>query len=247
MLVKDFVKEIKADRIILGDIEKPIKKVATCMVITPEVFNKIREWGADIIVTHEPTFLNGNDECDLPFYTAKKQMIEESGMVVCRWHDAAHFGKEDLVHKTFVQRLGLEGEFDGKFLLELKDLHSPLEIAKQIRKKFNIKQPRIVGCRDGQVQKIGLCLGARGSEPFHDMISNDIDLLIAGELSEWHCAEPVRDMAQMGMQKSIIILGHAASEMDAMDDFAKYINNTFLKDGITAKYFECGEIYSYID
>ena len=44
MLVKDFVKEIKADRIILGDIEKPIKKVATCMVITPEVFNKIREY-----------------------------------------------------------------------------------------------------------------------------------------------------------------------------------------------------------
>ena len=87
----------------------------------------------------------------------------------------------------------------------------------------------------------------RAYEPFHDMISNDIDLLIAGELSEWHCAEPVRDMAQMGMQKSIIILGHAASEMDAMDDFAKYINNTFLKDGITAKYFECGEIYSYID
>ncbi len=247
MLAKEFAKDINADKIVLGDGEKVVKKVAVCMVITPEVFYDIKEWGADIIVTHEPTFLHNNDVCDFPFYLEKKKMIEESGIVVCRWHDAAHFGAVDLVHKTFVDRIGLEGQFDGKFLFELKNPLSPLEIAKQIREMFNIKQPRIVGQRDGDVQKIGLCLGARGDQAYFDMLSNDIDLIVTGELCEWHNAEPVRDMAQMGMQKSLIILGHASSEKDSMDDFTNYINSAFKDKKIVAKYFDCGELYSYID
>lgn len=247
MLAKEFAKEISADRIVLGDPLKEVEKVAVCMVITPHVFRDIKEWGADLIVTHEPTFLHGNDQCDFPFYLEKKKMIEQSEMVVCRWHDASHFGEVDLVHKTFVERIGIDGEFDNKFLFKLHTPISPLALAKQIREKFDIKQPRIVGARDGDVEKIGLCLGARGDKAYFDMLSNDIDLIVAGELCEWHNAEPIRDMAQMGMQKSLIILGHAASEKDAMDDFAIYLNQNFNNKGITAKYFDCGEIYSYID
>lgn len=235
----------KSDKIVMGDRLKEIKKVAVCMVITPFVIAEAKRQSADMIITHEPTFMHGNDQCDIPFYEKKRQLINETGAVVMRWHDSTHFGDIDLVSKSLVDRLGLDGDFDGKLTFELKEAVTPLELAKKIGHVLNIKHPRIVGKRDGSAKKIGLYLGARGDKLYHDMLENDIDVAVSGELCEWHAAEPVRDMAQIGMQKSIIILGHAGSEKEAMRDLADSINSRF-KD-VNAFYIESGELYSYVD
>ena len=50
------------DRIITDNAEREVEKVATCMVITPDVLRAAAEWGAHLIVTHEPTY--GNDAED---------------------------------------------------------------------------------------------------------------------------------------------------------------------------------------
>lgn len=233
------------DKIIMGDREKEVEKIAVCMVITPFVIAEAKRQGADMIITHEPTFLHGNEECELPFYEKKRRLLRETGAVVMRWHDSTHFSDVDLVSKALVDRLGLKGDFDGNMTFCLNNAITPSELAKIIGEVLNVKHPRIVGRLDGAVKKIGLYLGARGDKPYHDMLQNDIEVAVSGELSEWHAAEPVRDMAQMGMQKSIIILGHAASEKEAMRDLAVNLNSRF--DDIDAFYIECGELYSYID
>lgn len=237
----------RADKIVVGDGEKEVEKIVVCMVITPFVISEAKRQGADMIITHEPTFLHGDDECDLPFYEKKRQLLAELGVTVMRWHDSTHYGGVDLVSKSLVDRLGLAGDFDGNMTLCLENPITPSELAKRIGEALNIKHPRIVGRLDGLVKKIGLYLGARGDKPYHDMLQNDIELAVSGELSEWHAAEAVRDMAQMGMQKSIIILGHAGSEKEAMRDLADDINLRFACDGLKAFYIDCGELYSYID
>ena len=90
--------------------------------------------------------------------------------------------------------------------------------AADIRDKINLKHPRIVGRRDGIVKKMSIQLGARGSTPYFEMLENDVDLALCGEFCEWSDAEPIRDMAQIGMQKTVIVLGHAGSEKDAMEE-----------------------------
>ena len=119
-----------------------------------------------------------------------------------------------------------------------------MEIAVEIRKKLNIKQPRIVGCREGKVKRMVLALGSRGKEVYREFCEGDCELIVGGELCEWRDCETVRDLAQMGAQKTVIILGHAGSERDGMEVLAERINGKY--DGAEAKYFECEELYSYI-
>ena len=241
-------KTVERDRIFFGRQDKEVGKVATCMVITPDVLREVVAWGADIIVTHEPTFLTDKEDVqEYPPYAFKRAVLEREDIAVCRWHDSAHHGDTDYVSAALIKRMNWKGTFDGKLTFIFDDPVTPLQIAKDIREKMDIKQPRIVGRTDGEVKKITLQLGMRGSAPYLDMLKNDVDLALCGENCEWSDCEPIRDMAQIGMQKSIIILGHAASERDVMYDLALYINSYFKVDGIKARYFDCGELYSYID
>lgn len=236
------------DRILFGRPEKEVRKVATCMVITPVVLQEAVAWGADLIVTHEPTFLTDKEDVQgYPPYEFKREMLEREDITVCRWHDSPHYGNVDYVSNALIKRMNWKGSFDGKFEFVFDEPITPLQIAKDIREKLGINQPRIVGRRDGEVKKMSIQLGMRGSDPYLGMLKNDVDLALCGENCEWHDCEPIRDMAQIGMQKSIIILGHAGSERGVMDDLASYINSSFEEYGIEARYFDCGELYSYID
>ena len=236
------------DRIYMGDGEREVTRVATCMVITPSVLRAALEWGAEMIINHEPSFRGDSEEyIDAAPYRYKRELLEQSKTVVLRWHDSPHYGDIDYVSLALIKRMNWEGEFDGKFVFTLRTPKTPLEIAKDIRAGFGIREPRIIGCRDGEVRKIGIQLGQRAMSVFTDMLHNDIDLTVAGELCEWYCGEPIRDMAELGIQKSIIVLGHAGSEKDAMADLADRINAEMGENGIISAYFDCGELYSYID
>lgn len=249
IMLKDFIDKDKSlciDRIFIGNEDKDVEKVATCMVITPDVLRAVVKWGADIIVTHEPTFHRDNEEIwDFPPYAFKLELLEKYDIPVCRWHDSPHYGKTDYVSASFIKKMNWKGTFDGKFTFVFDTPVTPLEVAEDIREKMNIRQPRIAGRRDGEVKKISIQLGQRGPKPYLAMLENDVNLIIGGEVCEWESVEPIRDMAQVGMQKTAIVLGHAASERYVMQDLADYINHSI--DGVLAKYFECGDIYSYIE
>ena len=38
-----------------GDPERELKKVAVCCIATPDVIRQAAAWGADLLITHEPT------------------------------------------------------------------------------------------------------------------------------------------------------------------------------------------------
>lgn len=245
---EDFIKHAgdnTVDTLKAGDPQKEVKKIGTCLTATPEVLKQAKEWGVDLLITHEPTYYNHRDEIDDSKLTARKiKLVEDSGVALYRYHDSMHARGIDEIGEGFLVKMQWEGEFDGKMGFVLKEPKTPLEIAQEIREHLDLKQPRLVGCREGKVRKIILALGSRRMDVYRDFAEGDYDVIIGGEMCEWRDCEPVRDLAQMGEQKTVIILGHAGSERDGMEVLAERINGKY--DGAEAKYFDCGELYTYI-
>ncbi len=239
-------KDSTVDTLKIGNADKNVKKIAVCFIATPDVIKQAGLWGADLLITHEPSFYNHHDNIEDVIPTKQKlQLLEESNMTVYRYHDSMHFNGEDLIDKAFLEKLGWAGYHNEENGFLLTNEKSPIELVREIQDVLDIRHTKIIGRRDGKVKKIYLALGARGSKPYTKFRENDYHVIIAGELCEWYDCEPIRDMAQMGYQKTIIILGHVGSEREGMKTLAKNIDGRY--DNAEAKYFECEELYTYVD
>ena len=77
--LQDFIYKDKRnciDHIFTGREDKEVSRAATCMVITPDVLRAAAAWGADIIVTHEPTFHNDNEDIgNFAPYAFKRELL----------------------------------------------------------------------------------------------------------------------------------------------------------------------------
>ena len=54
-----------------------------------------------------------------------------------------------------------------------------------------------------------------------------VELLIAGEASEWETVEYVRDASAQGRHKALILLGHEVSEEPGMEKCAEDLRSVF--------------------
>ena len=230
----------------IGNPECEVKKIATTLTATPDIIRAAGEWGADLLIVHEPTFYNAEDSFDENnrLSIKKKDLIEKYGLTIYRYHDSQHGAGVDLVNLDFIDKMGWEGEFDNGLYFVSKEPMAVRDIVEDIKKNIGITHPRIVGKADGKVTKIKLNTGHRTGNSYREFVERqDLELVISGELCEWSDGEPVRDAAQFGEQKTILILGHAGSEKSAMEALAHTIDKKY--DGAEAKYFDCGELYTY--
>lgn len=228
-----------------GSDEKEVRRVAFCFTATADVIKAAHEWGADVLITHEPTYADHYDNfTDHPVTKAKRDLLESTGMTVYRWHDHPHAAVPDVIHMGFLERTGLKGTLDGRFFI-LDESMTARDIAEQTEKTAGIKHARIIGAADKPAKKIAMCLGACGDMVFDLVKNSDCETVIAGEICEWREGCFVRDAAQLGFNKSIILLGHCGSERDGMR-YLTDVWNTLCPD-IPGKYFETGEVYSYTE
>ena len=227
-----------------GDPEKEVAKIGVCFAATPNVLRAAADWGADLLITHEPTFHDHLDsEPSTPLYREKKALAASTGMAIYRYHDSMHFRDEDLVNRAFLRRVGWKGAFDGHTRFTLDVPKSPVELAENVRDGLGHPCVRLAGRQDGQVRSILLLLGACGEQPYVDFIEADAELAIGGETCEWYGCEPTRDAAELGRQKTVLLLGHAASEKFAMEALADEIDGKY---GVPARCFDCGDLFTYI-
>lgn len=243
--------ENRSDIPIFGDMERDVKKIAVCLIATPDVLRKAYEMGAEFILTHEPTFHDvikrfKDEETFKKDSTAnkKRELIEKFDMPIYRFHDYSHFTDVDKIHFGFVKKLGLKGEFDGKRKLVLDTPLTITELEEEISKKLNLKHVRFIGKRDKMVKTVSLCCGSWGEKTLYEELNrNGIDCVICGEICEWSILEYVRDSNQLGIDKALFVLGHMSSEKCGMEYVAEYINEN-LKD-VSATYIDCEEVYSH--
>ena len=243
--------EITCDTVKAGDVEKEIKKVAVSMFATVDIVRAVKEWGADMLIVHEPTYYNHMEviENETDVIRAKRALIEESGLVIYRYHDNMHYRAVDLITEGELHYLGLTGklektQFFGSSMLTSDTEISALELARKMKNDLGIAHPRIAGNRDAKVKHIAACFGTpRG---VLDLLqSNDVDIVLTGEACEWMIGEYARDAAALGLNKALIVMGHIGSERDGMRLLVEKMKKKY--DTLETRYFECGEVYTYVD
>jgi len=83
--------ETTVDRVIAGDAEKPVRSALVTWISSRQACREVVARGADLLVTHEPTFWNHRDDRskeDDADSLAKQREIDESGLVILRLHDS---------------------------------------------------------------------------------------------------------------------------------------------------------------
>ncbi len=243
-------RENRCDILVYGDEEKDVKKVATCIIATPDVLRKAKELGVELIINHEGTFhtlverYKGEENYHSdPIYLAKKALVEEIDIPIYRFHDYSHFTHIDKINDGFLKKLGIEGEFDGKRTFVLEKPLTIDELESLMTERLNLHHIRLVGQRSKSVKCISLCVGAWGDVTLYEELSRkEIDAVICGEVCEYSICEYVRDSAQLGIDLSLFVLGHMGSERSGMEYVCDYINENI--EGVEAVYIESGEVYA---
>lgn len=206
------------DTVKAGDAAQPVIKAAVCFMATMETLEQAVKLGANMVITHEPTFYNHLDRTDWlkgdPVYEAKREFIEKHRLVVWRFHDYPHRLIPDGILTGMIQALGWDShnqaEIPGLCVIPSVPLR---ELAVQLRDRLGIERVRFVGNPDLVCERIKLLPGAPGGErQINALMQDNVQVLVTGEIAEWEASEYARDAADKGLARGLIVLGHAASE-----------------------------------
>jgi putative NIF3 family GTP cyclohydrolase 1 type 2 len=216
-----------------GDPETPVTGIATTFLDTYDVLQEAVASGANLIITHEPTFYNHLDETGFlkgdPVFEQKMAYIREHHLVIWRFHDQWHWRKPDGVIEGFTQALGWEKYRrpyeQNAFTLPPTTVR---QLAADLQAKLNSRSIRIVGDPLLRVTNVAYLPGASGeAKEIKQLERDDVQVLVAGEAREWETVEYARDAAAEGRQKALILLGHEVSEEAGMEYCARWLRSLF--------------------
>ncbi len=242
--------ERTCDTVKAGDPEKEIRKVAVSMFATVDIVREVKAWGADMLIVHEPTYYDHMEVVaeETPVTLAKRALIEESGLVIYRYHDNMHFRDVDAIREGELHYLGLTGKieetpYSASYIFTSDTPISALELAEKMKKDLGIAHPRIAGARNIKSTRIATCFGTPKGV-FELLSGEDVEIVLTGEACEWKIAEYARDASALGMNKALIVMGHIGSERDGMRLLVEKMKKKY---SFETRYFECGEVYTYAD
>ena len=155
-----------------------------------------------------------------------------------------HCREKDQITYGQAAYLGLSGkiiptEFYGSSILESDTPVTAAELVCHMREDLGIPHVRVAGSADLPATRLGLCFGTPAG--VQQLLSESVEILITGEASEWRISEYARDAALLGMNRSVIVMGHIGSEAGGMmwlkDDLAKK------HPDLEFEYFESYSVY----
>jgi putative NIF3 family GTP cyclohydrolase 1 type 2 len=225
------------DTLKAGDPTTPVTGIATSFLDTMEVLREAASRGENLVISHEPTFYNHLDDTkaftDDPVYKEKLTFINEHHMVVYRLHDQIHRSVDgDHILLGFYKAIGWEklphstGPFGPYFVTVPPTTLG--QLADTLRQRLHAGTVRVVGNPDLPIAHVAVVPGAAGlSRQVLALNQPQVDLLLAGEASEWETVEYVRDAVTQGRSKALILLGHEVTEEPGMEQCAEELRALF--------------------
>ena len=217
------------DTIKAGSATQKVAGIVTTMFPTIEVIKEAVRVKANFIIAHEPTFYNHADKQDLfennEVQQKKMKLLTENEIAVWRSHNSWHRLKPDGITYGVVKKAGWEDFYKAEEkIINLPTSSSLSEIVHQLKTKLQIAHVRVIGNLSNSCKKIALLPGASGAQNhIQTIIDKKPDLLIVGEASEWETPEYIRDAQLLGINISLIVLGHAVSEEPGMEWMATWL------------------------
>ncbi len=232
-----------------GDPSTPVCGIVVTFMATRTVLKKAVELGANLIITHEPTYYLHNDKPDWlttdSVASSKHKWINEHGLAVFRFHDGPHRFEYDGIDAGMIKALGWTPDPVRKkvFTSPAKNVR---DLARLSKERLGIPQVRVAGDLDAPCGRIGFCAGACGGQAQIELFrDHDVDVVVCGESPEWETCEYVRDAVEMGKKKALIVLGHANSEEAGMEWIAGWLKN-ILPAPIPLHYVAAGDPFKFV-
>jgi putative NIF3 family GTP cyclohydrolase 1 type 2 len=266
MNVKDVVDEIirecktppfekTCDLLIAGDWSNEVTGIVTTFMATVDVIKDTISKGANLIITHEPTYFTGLDQTEWlagdEVYILKQKLINDNKINIWRFHDHIHMKRPDGIYVGLNKELGWDQySVPGKPHCYVLPATTVEELSAFLKEKLNVKVVQIVGKKDTTIERIGFLVGGGslglGSEqmPMELMRNENLDVIVCGEILEWTLCAYVRDASQLGLNKALIILGHNRTEEVGMKYLPEWLAT--LLPGIPMWFLEAGEPFSYL-
>jgi putative NIF3 family GTP cyclohydrolase 1 type 2 len=206
------------DTVKMGDAAEPLTGIVVTFLATSEVIEQAAQLGANLVITHEPTFYNHLDATDWlkthAVYLAKARLIERSGVVIWRFHDYLHSVTPDRTITGLLADLAWESYAlpERPYVCTIPCL-SFQDLVNWVKAHLGLREVRVVGDGAMSCRTVALLPGFPGPEfQIGTLGQPEVDVLITGEIHEWEVSEYVRDANHLGYPKGLIVLGHAASE-----------------------------------
>lgn len=227
VLTVDTVDTIKA-----GDPSQSITGIVTTFLASQTVLKKAVNLGANLIITHEPTFYNHLDETDWltddPIFQEKQAYIQRHNLVIWRFHDNLHRYRPDPTFAGISKALGWEAYADQEQDIFKFPGVSLSELARTVKDRLGIKTLRMIGDPEMVCQTAGILVGAWGGRNHMNFWrQTGVDVLIVGEIDEWETSEYTRDAVIQGRNRGLIITGHANSEEPGMQWLVDWLCQIF--------------------
>jgi putative NIF3 family GTP cyclohydrolase 1 type 2 len=212
-----------------GDPAAPCTGIVTTFMATFGVLKAAADLGANLVITHEPTYYGHRDETAWlegdAVFEAKHRFIEESGIVIWRFHDYWHRFDPDGIQAGVVDRLRwvrYQDAADRHFFTIPETTLTALAVTVKGRLKATVL--RVTGRPSMACSRIALAPGAVGAERQIKLLAvPDVQVLIVGESPEWTACEYVRDALEAGQEKALILAGHCNSEEAGMEFLAEWL------------------------
>jgi len=218
-----------------GNPDQKVTGIATCMFADMVTLKKAVDLACNFIITHEPVFYNHLDQTDAlednPVFQEKIKFIEQNNLVIFRFHDHIHRTQPDGISVGMIEKLNLK-PFSVNGSLTFFEIPETTvgEFAAELKSRLNMATVRVIGNPEMKFSKTAFMAGAPGGERQIKMLQNEnVEVLIAGEASEWETYLFANDAMQQGKKKAVIFLGHIKSEEAGMKYCAEWLQ-TFVKD-----------------
>lgn len=238
-----------------------VKGVVSTFMATVDVIRQAIDLGANFIITHEPTWFSGADDTewlsDDPVYLEKKKLTKEHQIAIWRFHDHMHMDVDDGIYRGFDEELdwgkyrvkcdGDLGWFGAVYELPETTLE---ELAHFFQKELDMKVVQLVGDPKMPVKRVSALVGGGslglGQEnlPMRHMHAENIDVVICGDITEWTLSAYVRDAAQLGMKKGMLVLGHERSEEWGMKNLPAWLKS--ITEDLPVTFVDAEEPFTYI-
>jgi putative NIF3 family GTP cyclohydrolase 1 type 2 len=230
-----------------GDPDTPVTGIATTFTASYDVLERAAAAGANLIVAHEPTFYNHQDQTTLftndPVYQQKLAFIQSHHLVVWRFHDHWHYPamNPDGIMRGMIDALGWQSNHDPANPMLFNFPETTLEgLVSRIQERMHIRTLRVVGDRRMKLRRIAFLPGAAGMDrQIQALELEGVDALVAGESRELETVLYAYDAIQQHRAKALVLLGHVPSEEEGMRYCAEWLKR-FLP-GVKISYMPAGE------
>jgi len=226
--------EETVDTVKAGDATKPVSSVAVGWVSSIGSLRAAAELGCDLFITHEPTFWDHYDRVDDPLRKiepclAKQRLLDESGMVVLRCHDAWDRWPGLGIRDSWAKWLGLDqliGEDKDRWMGLYRIDPQPLgQFALHMAQRVALlgeDSVRVTGDADKAISHVALGVGcAVPDQPMIDMGADAMVVCYDGA-SYWQTRQR---FDELGL--GVIAVEHGTSELPGLMSLARYVQQTF--------------------